>query len=379
MKTISVLFLVGILLLNGTSANGWGTRVKGYIILNNDDILKVDLNIPVIGENSTAKPNFYRMQMKVNYFDSNNNIKNLYPRNAKEVYFEFENASYRMLSRRLKVSLIKYPMFLHLRQDGKVKLFAYYKANVNLNYPERNNTQYGSNDQWARSSFSHYSQQSVLGRENERLLKLTKYSFEENTVTYFSDCPQVVEKIKEKFYSVDSAWEMVNEYNKQCDSSYVNLPDKFIVPFSFGSTSSPSMRKSLKLPEIITVKKVLDGFTFITTENETVRLIGIGAPDKGSIVKRDRLFAEESQHFLDSLIVDQEVKLVFDVDTLDENDRTLAYVFLIDSVFVNEFILEKGMAYNLPFAPNLKYAFHFKKLENKARKAKIGLWNLDTQ
>lgn len=128
-------------------------------------------------------------------------------------------------------------------------------------------------------------------------------------------------------------------------------------------------------PDVVTVKHVVDGDTFITTANETIRLIGIDAPEKRKYDEEAEWFAAESAYFLDSLIGGQRVKLVFDVETFDVYDRTLAYVFTEDSVFVNELMLKKGMAYTFPFAPNLKYAFHFKQLENKARKSQIGIWN----
>ncbi|NNC86443.1 MAG: nuclease [Bacteroidia bacterium] len=128
-------------------------------------------------------------------------------------------------------------------------------------------------------------------------------------------------------------------------------------------------------PDVVTVKKVVDGDTFITTQNETIRLIGIDAPEKQRYAEEAELFAAESTYFLDSLISGQRVKLMFDVETYDVYDRTLAYVFTEDSVFVNEHMLKNGMAYNFPFAPNLKYAFQFKQTERKARKSKVGIWN----
>jgi micrococcal nuclease len=131
---------------------------------------------------------------------------------------------------------------------------------------------------------------------------------------------------------------------------------------------------NLSDPDWVTVKRVIDGDTFLTTQNETIRLIGIDAPESARAYDEEEYFADESANFLDSLITGEKVKLVFDRETYDVYDRTLAYVYTQDSVFVNALLLEKGMAFNFPVSPNLKYAFRFKQLENKAKKAGLGLW-----
>ena len=126
-------------------------------------------------------------------------------------------------------------------------------------------------------------------------------------------------------------------------------------------------------PDQVTVKRVIDGDTFITTQNETIRLIGIDAPESANSFEDEEYYAEESARFLESLITGTKVKLIFDIETFDAYDRTLAYVYTPDSLFVNALLLQKGLAYNFPVSPNLKHAFRFKQLENQAKKDGIGL------
>ena len=64
--------------------------------------------------------------------------------------------------------------------------------------------------------------------------------------------------------------------------------------------------------------------------------------------------------------------------TFDKYGRTLAYVFLPDETFFNEYMISEGYGheytYNLPY----KYQEEFKVAEKKAREEKKGLWADDT-
>ena len=68
------------------------------------------------------------------------------------------------------------------------------------------------------------------------------------------------------------------------------------------------------------------------------------------------------------------VKLVCDVDSLDQYGRTLAYVYLEDGTFVNADLMRNGYAMLMTIPPNVKFADEFLKLQKEARENNRGLW-----
>lgn len=132
-------------------------------------------------------------------------------------------------------------------------------------------------------------------------------------------------------------------------------------------------------PVFYKVKWVSDGDTFWVddgTENGLkIRMTGIDAPesvDYGDKFKED--FGMESHAFADSVLKGQQVRLEFDIVKFDKFGRTLAYVFLPDSTFVNELMVSEGYAVKFNYAPNLKYAEKFIQAEDLAYKNQRGLW-----
>lgn len=116
------------------------------------------------------------------------------------------------------------------------------------------------------------------------------------------------------------------------------------------------------------MRKVIDGDTFLTSSGETVRLIGINAPEK------DRPFYLESKNALSSLINDKSVELESDVKDFDDYGRLLRYVY-IDDEFVNAEMIEMGFANTFTVPPNLRYAELFLSLEKNAIESDSGLWS----
>lgn len=110
-----------------------------------------------------------------------------------------------------------------------------------------------------------------------------------------------------------------------------------------------------------------DGDTFRLNTGDTVRLIGIDAPEiveRGGDIFRD---------FLSSLIQDKELVLLSGLEDRDTYDRLLRYVYVND-ICVNEEMLRKGYAevrYFSPDDPNLNYYIG---LEIEAEQNDAGLW-----
>lgn len=118
-----------------------------------------------------------------------------------------------------------------------------------------------------------------------------------------------------------------------------------------------------------TVATVADGDTFRCTDGTRVRLLQIDSPEEGQgpVYGRAR---QELQRFLTRGRV---VSLELDVRPLDQFRRTLAYVWLGDTL-VNEAMVKAGWAVQFTLPPNVKYVERIRAAENDARDHKRGLW-----
>ena len=128
------------------------------------------------------------------------------------------------------------------------------------------------------------------------------------------------------------------------------------------------------------VSKITDGDTFYVTTSSSkkykIRLIGIDAPETRNLgVKvRKEYFGTEAKIFVTQLLKNKKVKLTFDVQKTDRYGRVLAYVYLENGIFLNQYLVEKGYAVVSTFPPNVKFVEVFTKAEKSARNKKLGLW-----
>lgn len=132
------------------------------------------------------------------------------------------------------------------------------------------------------------------------------------------------------------------------------------------------------------VTRIVDGDTFWVDDGSEkgikVRLTGVDAPEtRNSRNKVKAAFGDESTRYLTGLITGKRVRLEYDIDTLDQYGRTLAYVYLEDGTFVNANMLKEGYAMVLTVPPNVKYTEEFVKLARKARERNRGLWNQENK
>lgn len=74
------------------------------------------------------------------------------------------------------------------------------------------------------------------------------------------------------------------------------------------------------------------------------------------------------------LLQGKRVRLVSDVDSLDQFGRTLAYVYLEDGTFVNAELIKGGYAVLMTIPPNVRFAEDFIALQREARRKNRGLW-----
>lgn len=121
------------------------------------------------------------------------------------------------------------------------------------------------------------------------------------------------------------------------------------------------------------VSRIIDGDTIELQNNETIRYIGIDAPEAVEC------FSQEATELNKSLVLNQKIKLVFDENNMDRFGRKLAYVFVKDpktkeEIFVNEYLLEVGAGKFFLDTVNLKHQEEFVQAAETAHQEKQGLW-----
>jgi len=128
------------------------------------------------------------------------------------------------------------------------------------------------------------------------------------------------------------------------------------------------------------VSRVVDGDTFVLSDSQRVRILGIDCPEIARLNKLAEPYAAEAASKTKSLIEHKMVKLTFEDRAYDIFGRLLAYVWLTDSngkdsVFVQAELLKCGLARISYYTKEKRYYALFYNLRNTARKRKLGIWN----
>ena len=139
-------------------------------------------------------------------------------------------------------------------------------------------------------------------------------------------------------------------------------------------------KSNLPCSDAVWVYKVVDGDTFWIKngagKNVKIRLIGIDAPEeRNAFHKKKHPFGIMSKRYLDSMILHKEIRLEYDVDSLDRYGRTLAYAYLNDR-FINAELIKNGYALLMTVPPNVRYESQFVAGQSYARSNRLGLWSL---
>ena len=130
------------------------------------------------------------------------------------------------------------------------------------------------------------------------------------------------------------------------------------------------------------VVSVVDGDTIkvrLGGAVESVRLIGIDAPETGAPGRPDQCFGTEAGAKARELLAGRAVRLEFDASQgrRDRFDRLLAYVWVDDELY-NEWMVRQGYAREFTYSAPYRYQADFKAAEAEARGAGRGLWAEDT-
>ena len=130
------------------------------------------------------------------------------------------------------------------------------------------------------------------------------------------------------------------------------------------------------------VVSVVDGDTVNVRMNgkvESVRLIGIDAPETNAPGRPAQCFGSQAGAQAEALLAGQTVRLEFDASQgrRDRYDRLLAYVWVGDT-HVNELLVRQGYAREFTYSAPYRYQSAFQAAEAEARAAGRGLWAADT-
>ena len=128
------------------------------------------------------------------------------------------------------------------------------------------------------------------------------------------------------------------------------------------------------------VLRVVDGDTIkvlVNNKEDTLRLIGIDAPETVDPKKTVQCFGKEASNKAKEVIAGKTITLESDPTQgdRDEYGRLLRYVFLEDGTNFNELMISEGYAHEYTFKGNpYKYQSEFIQAEKKAREENKGLW-----
>jgi micrococcal nuclease len=124
------------------------------------------------------------------------------------------------------------------------------------------------------------------------------------------------------------------------------------------------------------VTRVIDGDTIeVRIEGNTVdlRLIGIDTPETLHPTESVECYGKAASRFTRVLLEGRDVQLEFDVERLDRYGRTLAYVW-VGNTMANLTLVREGYAQVSTFPPNVRYDDEFIEAQGDARRRELGLW-----
>lgn len=129
-----------------------------------------------------------------------------------------------------------------------------------------------------------------------------------------------------------------------------------------------------------TVKRVLNGKSFMLESGQTVRLASIQVPNvqetKGLKRPGEPLGTQSHQALID-LVQNQSVRLEFAPEKEDRKGRWIALAYLADGRNIQAEMISQGWAAVYPFPDLRKPLKKWLQLEQKARTAKRGIWQHD--
>jgi len=145
-------------------------------------------------------------------------------------------------------------------------------------------------------------------------------------------------------------------------------------------SQNPNFSYPFNYSRMVHVSRVIDGDTFVLSDSQRVRMLGVDCPEISRYNKPAELFSSEASEKTRSLIEHKTVKLVFDGKAFDMFGRILAYVWLVDSkgkdsIFVQAELLKNGLSRISYYTKEKRFYALFYNLRNTAMRKKLGIWN----
>ena len=165
---------------------------------------------------------------------------------------------------------------------------------------------------------------------------------------------------------------------KYFSSIIINL--SIIISAAFGFMLPALGCETLQRGYISKVTQVTDGDSVVLEDGNRVRLIGIQAPKLalGREGFSDWPLAKEAKDKLALIILGAKVRLDFGNEKRDRHNRILAHLYIINDdeseIWVQNYMLEQGMARVYSFADNRLCVEQLLKTEAIARAEKVGIW-----
>jgi hypothetical protein len=175
-------------------------EAQGYFLDLNRDTTFVTFLIPL--KLLSGNADYFSIQFGVKYFDlDSNEEKFLSPKEVSEIFFNVNGNMSRMIALPNVLRLESPPrlsgvrVFLKIEIDGHLQLFKYY----HYDYFAKNLTIYD-----------------ILVKNVTDQLQVFPFYFRRDLTKYLADCPELVNKIKNKTYKARDLHHIVFEYNQNC-------------------------------------------------------------------------------------------------------------------------------------------------------------------
>lgn len=144
-------------------------------------------------------------------------------------------------------------------------------------------------------------------------------------------------------------------------------------PVALPAAEQPPAARPAPTEERAVVARVVDGDTIVLAGGETVRYIGIDAPELHGLDGQPEPYAVAARERNVALVNGREVRLRRDVSERDRFGRQLRYIY-VDRQMVNAALVQEGLAVAFTLAPDVAQSAYLERLEANARRAGRGLW-----
>jgi len=182
------------------------------IVVQNSDTIRASIYIPMSDFNIKTGPDYPRMQRIMRYTDNQGKKKKINPDDAQELVFTFEYQKIRMISVRLLGPELTGTRFLRLMEDGKMRLFIYYRGSKEpMNLGGATPSAYAMRGEASFSSNFY-----VIQNEGVTTIVVNQHTTLDILKSCFRGCESIVDRFNSKEFSYHEIPDMVRFYNLNC-------------------------------------------------------------------------------------------------------------------------------------------------------------------